>query len=230
MVGVTRGLDYLHNNGVVHGELKNVCGAYYRSPKLTYHHLPQSNILIDANGSPRLCDFGLWPITRIINSGKSSTSNQPHAVRYCAPELLDAKGVARVHERKPTKKSDMYSLSMVIVEARPFSECIIHTTQVLIFFCVQLVTGTMLFPRLTDPDVYRMMSKGIGPPPPRRFDAPGMTLAVWKIAKKCWHQKAERRPEVTTVLQSLESIANPGVCAREAPPCLEWEVTDVRLW
>ena len=39
---------------------------------------------------------------------------------YCAPELLDAKGVAR--KREPMNQPDMYSLPMVLVGVRPFSE------------------------------------------------------------------------------------------------------------
>ena len=48
---------------------------------------------------------------------ESANASTPHAgctLRYCAPELLreQAKGL----KRKPTSKSDIYSLSMVIVE------------------------------------------------------------------------------------------------------------------
>ena len=48
---------------------------------------------------------------------------------------------------------------------------------------------------------------------PRNFGAPGtLTPGVWAIAERGWHQKPERRPEVKTVLQNLENIANPGGC------------------
>ena len=43
-----------------------------------------------------------------------------------------------------------------------------------------------------------------------------MTPAVWKIAEKCWHQEAKKRPEVNAVLQHLEDLANPGTCAHKA--------------
>src|SRR5258705_105036 len=54
---------------------------------LTYH-LPQSNILIDEEGSPRLTDFGFSSITKNVDSIHASTPNHNCTVRYCAPEIL----------------------------------------------------------------------------------------------------------------------------------------------
>ena len=76
----------------------------------------QPNILIDGGGIPRLSDFGLCSITKNINSVNASTPNHGCTVRYCAPELLDIDGVVRTGKKKRTQKSDVYSLSMVIVE------------------------------------------------------------------------------------------------------------------
>ena len=84
----------------------------------------------------------------------------------------------------------------------------------------------MPFPEFTDPNVTILISKGKRPSKPRRFEAPGMTPAVWKVAKKCWHEKARERPEVNAVLQSLENMANIGGCTHEACSCLPWEVID----
>jgi hypothetical protein len=182
----------------------------------------QPNILIDAKGSPRLSDFGLCSITKNIDSVNASTPNHGCTIRYCAPELLDTGGVVRTEKRKPTNKCDVYSLSMVIVEVRPFSESVIrpHSDH----FGFQLVTGRMPFPEFTDPNVTVLISKGKRPPKPRNFDAPGITPAVWKIAKKCWHEKAKERPEVDAVLRYLEDIANTGGCTHEACSCSPWEL------
>ncbi|KAF9789413.1 kinase-like domain-containing protein [Thelephora terrestris] len=185
LIGVTRGLDYLHLSEVVHGDLK--------SP----------NILIDKGGIPRLSDFGLCSITKNIDTVNASTPNHGCTVRYCAPELLDADGTARPEKKKPTNKSDVYSLSMVVVE---------------------LVIGEMPFRGISDPTVTVMVSRGERPPKPRQFDAPGISPAVWKVAKTCWHKKAERRPEAKEVLRDLEKIANPGVCNHKACTCSPWEL------
>jgi len=69
-------------------------------------------------GSPRLTDFGLCSITKNIDSVNASTPNHGCTVRYRAPELLDVEGV--VVKKKVTFKADVYSLSMVVVEVRPF--------------------------------------------------------------------------------------------------------------
>ncbi|KAF9789396.1 kinase-like domain-containing protein [Thelephora terrestris] len=98
LIGVTCGLNYLHCNEVVHGDLK--------SP----------NILVDGEGTPRLSDFGLCSITKNIDTVNASTPNHGSTVRYCAPELLDHEETPRVEKKKATNKSDVYSYSMVIVE------------------------------------------------------------------------------------------------------------------
>ena len=82
----------------------------------------------------------------------------------------------------------------------------------------------MPFPESTDLNVTILISEGKRPSKPRRFDAPGMTPAIWKIAEKCWHENAKKRPEVNVVLRRLENLANTGVCARETYSCLVWEI------
>ena len=118
LIGITRGLGYLHGNEVIHGDLKSVRGESLCWPPLLTPRLPQPNILIDSKGSPRLSDFGLCSITRNIDSVNASTPNHGCTVRYCAPELLDtdSRVVKTKKEKKPTYKSDVYSLAMVIVE------------------------------------------------------------------------------------------------------------------
>ena len=84
------------------------------------------------------------------------------------------------------------------------------------YFHFQLVTGKRPFPSHdNDLNVLIMLSRGKRPPKPLRFDAPGMSPAVWKIAEKCWHEKAKERPEVNVVLKDLENLAKPGVCTYE---------------
>jgi len=128
-------------------------------------------------------------------------------------------------KRKPTNKSDVYSLAMVIVEVRfpcgstgyPGSD----------HFSLQLATGKMPFPDYTDHNVAIIISKGKRPPKPTRFEAPGITSGVWKIAKQCWHEKEKERLEAKAVLQFLENLFHSGGCTRNACSCLPWEVIDL---
>ena len=119
---------------------------------------------------------------------------------------------------------------MVIVEVCLFSKSAIHPGSD--YICFQLVTGRMPFPEFTDPNVTVLISKGKRPPMPRSFDAPGITPAVWKIATKCWHEKANKRPEVNAVLRSLENLADPGpgMYTLMTYSYLEWDIIDLRIW
>jgi len=171
LIGVTRGLEYLHDSEVVHGDLKS------------------GNILIDAEHTPRLTDFGVCSITRNIYSLNASTPKNGCTFRYCAPELLDFGESGKTVKKKPTTETDIYSLSMVIVE---------------------LVTGEMPFFGYSDAGFTVAISKHKRPSEPRRYDAPGMTPLVWKVAKRCWHEKAKERPEVKIVLRDLENIVANG--------------------
>lgn len=83
-------------------------------------YFPQPNILIDKEGNPRLSEFRLCSITRDIDSVNASTPNRGCTVRYCAPEFFDIDMTIRTEKKRPTYKGDVYSLSMVIVEARQF--------------------------------------------------------------------------------------------------------------
>lgn len=74
----------------------------------------------------------------------------------------------------------------------------------------QLATRNIPFPELTDANVMILVLEGERPPKPHRFEVPGMTPEVWKIAEMCWHEKPKKRPEVRTVLQHLQDLANPG--------------------
>jgi len=139
----------------------------------------------------------------------ASTPSHDHVIRYCAPELLDAGDVTRAEKRKPTTMSDVYSLSLVIVEVYQLDESMMHPRSDC--FHNQLVTGEIPFADYPDPKVIILVLKGKRPSKPAHFNAPGMTPAVWKIAKKCWHEEARERPEANVVLKNLENLAESGV-------------------
>ncbi|KAJ7797144.1 kinase-like domain-containing protein [Mycena olivaceomarginata] len=64
--GVASGLHYLHENNVVHGDLK------------------QQNVLVDPNAVPRICDFGLSR----MSTETDFTTLGVGTVPYLAPELF----------------------------------------------------------------------------------------------------------------------------------------------
>ncbi|KAG1704875.1 hypothetical protein DVH05_004904 [Phytophthora capsici] len=84
------GLEFLHERGVVHADLKG------------------DNILIGEDGRAKLTDFGLSSVA----SDTSSSSGSPiGALRWKAPECMGANG------QLGTFASDIFSLGMCIIEA-----------------------------------------------------------------------------------------------------------------
>lgn len=62
---------------------------------------------MDETGHARLTDFGLAAVAPEFGVAESITDG--HAVRWAAPEILD-------RERPVSKKSDIYSFAMIVVE------------------------------------------------------------------------------------------------------------------
>lgn len=109
LTGVPEGLVYIHNNGMIHGDLKG------------------ANILIDETGHPRLADFGLLTIISDPENRVSASSTNPGGTfRWMSPELIAPEQFG-IKKSCPTEASDCYALGMVIYETIsgnvPFHEC-----------------------------------------------------------------------------------------------------------
>jgi len=87
--GIATGLQYLHANKVIHGDLR------------------PNNVLMGPDGQPKICDFGCSKIIGI----KGFTTNLPNAYRFMAPELLRMEGLASL-----SHPADVYAFAMVTLE------------------------------------------------------------------------------------------------------------------
>ena len=76
-------------------------------------HSSQYNILIDAEGTPCLADFGLSSIAEDFYLANGSNAASGGSVRWSAPELVTPKEPKWI---TPTTQSDIYALAMVIIE------------------------------------------------------------------------------------------------------------------
>ncbi|THU86149.1 kinase-like protein, partial [Dendrothele bispora CBS 962.96] len=91
---IAQGIDYLHSQNIVHGDIKGV------------------NILIDEHWKPLLADFGL---TLFADATRHNTTGQGGTLRWMAPELF-----AGYDDSTPSKRtfaSDIYAYGCLCVEA-----------------------------------------------------------------------------------------------------------------
>ncbi|KAF9448430.1 kinase-like protein [Macrolepiota fuliginosa MF-IS2] len=96
---ILAGLEYLHQQKIVHGDLKS------------------ANILVSSDGSACLADFGLSSMVdaQILRWTSLDTMTQTGGtVRWEAPELMDEQDDGS--SPKPTFSSDIYSLACVMYE------------------------------------------------------------------------------------------------------------------
>ncbi|KAJ7718241.1 kinase-like domain-containing protein [Mycena metata] len=93
---VAAGLDFLHANNIVHGDLK------------------VQNVLVDKSGTACICDFG---ISKILNRQGFTMSNVGTAP-YMAPELFFVVDGGSKEGSPPstTKNSDVYSFGLLVLE------------------------------------------------------------------------------------------------------------------
>ncbi|KAG6890511.1 hypothetical protein C0995_007710 [Termitomyces sp. Mi166 len=95
---VARGLKYLHENGIVHGDLKG------------------KNVLVSEDGRAVLADFGTSSIldyNTLVGVSPPPSVSQEGTARWRAPETFNFEGD---EELPDTTASDVYAFAMVVYE------------------------------------------------------------------------------------------------------------------
>ncbi|KAG8979698.1 hypothetical protein FRB93_009906 [Tulasnella sp. JGI-2019a] len=155
--GIIAGLEYLHINGVVHGDLQ------------------ASNILLDDSLTPLISDFGMAR-TGEFNVVFEEMRGAGMA-RWTCPSLAD--GSPR------TKKTDMFSLGMTIVE---------------------VLTGRVPFPHMNYFRVQVAFVIGHRPPfMPARQNGKDL-IPLWKVAASCWDVNPMDRPSVDDIASRMAEL------------------------
>ncbi|KZO98417.1 kinase-like protein, partial [Calocera viscosa TUFC12733] len=98
LIGVARGLKYVHSQGIVHGDLK------------------ANNVLVDDQGQPRLMDFGLSFDQEELNKVQTTSSMFYGNCRWLAPERLNPTEFNLRPAEARSTSSDVYAFGMVIYE------------------------------------------------------------------------------------------------------------------
>jgi serine/threonine protein kinase len=94
---VVSGLQYLHNKGIIHGDL-----------------MP-SNVLIDENENALLADFGLSHLLEHETSFFKSLG--PGAIRWADPKIIPLDPANSDEEvSKPSRNSDIYSFGCIMMQ------------------------------------------------------------------------------------------------------------------
>ena len=170
----------MHDQGMVHGNLRGVCVRI--TPSLSHLNLsnPKTNVVIDNDGHACLTDFGLLTIASdepTVTSSIGATTAQ-----WMGPELLvpDKFGLQESH---PTKASDCYALGMVIFE---------------------VLSGQTPFIQYSSLAVIWKILEGERPKRPKGEQGVWFTDEVWGISERCWKPQPSDRISAETVLLGLE--------------------------
>ncbi|KAF8696525.1 neurotrophin receptor, partial [Rhizoctonia solani] len=161
---IADGLAYLHNEGIIHGDLKG------------------GNVVIAADGSARLVDFGLAKLTEEALKF-STTSAQRGTTRWMPHELMNPAEESRA---VITFASDVYALGMTFLE---------------------IYTGNPPFMEMrNDFQVMFAVIQGTLPQRPSPEASPQLINQMWDLMTWCWARNNERRPNATTVSVMTRSL------------------------
>ncbi|KAG9003725.1 hypothetical protein FRB93_010946 [Tulasnella sp. JGI-2019a] len=160
ITGIASGLAYLHANNVIHGDLK------------------ASNILLDGELNPKICDFGLTKVMHTEYALTSAGLKGFGTLRWMSPELLtEEKSAVKMTE------SDVYAFGMTISEILsaqpPFSH--LHS---LVYIALAIAVGKR--------------------PQPEPLSREGQQFQdLWSLAASCWAPGPPLRPTASDVVASL---------------------------
>jgi len=150
----------------------------------------QPSILVDNTGHARLTDFDLAAVlTPELGSTKSTTDS--HAVRWAAPEVLD-------NELSVSKKSDVFSFAMVVVEVWT---CNLIPPDVTTHWH-KIFAGEVPFHDIRPTTVAVGVLSGNRPGRPMH---PSLTDDIWNLIEQCWDHDPQRRPDISDVTSYLRT-------------------------
>lgn len=207
LLGIAKGLAYLHQQSIIHGDLKGVSALFYAADNnhLENEHF-KANIVVDKAGNPLLVDFGLSSITIGPTSIVSTSSAKGGGtVRWMAPELCDPDRTD--HAASSTTQSDIFSFAMVVVEIFTGRKFVIVSRQVSLTILLP-DPGAHPFDDISRSEkVSLKVLRGDRPARPQNSDIRGLTDDVWGVVEKCWVKEPESRLRADQVVADLETAA-----------------------
>ncbi|KAH7329862.1 kinase-like domain-containing protein [Rhizoctonia solani] len=170
VIQIADGVAYLHDKGMVHGDLK------------------ATNILVSADGVPKLNDFGGPTLRECSLKPASTTVGADISLRWMAPELLSDGGIL-------TCGTDIWAWAMTVLE---------------------IFTGSVPYAGLHDTAVCRKIMSRMLPERPEKHIPTGDEQAdlLWQMLNQCWASDPLRRPAAVTIRDKLREIDSMGPLER----------------
>ncbi|CAL0320324.1 unnamed protein product [Lupinus luteus] len=170
----SRGIEYLHN---------------YAVPSIIHRDIKSSNILLDANWTARVSDFGLSMMSPEPDRDQRPTK-AAGTVGYIDPEYFGLNLL--------TAKSDVYGLGVVLLELLTGKRAIFKNGEDggnlirLVDFAV---------PAITAGDLVKILDPRVGPPEP--YETEAVELMAY-TAMHCVNLEGKDRPTMADIVSNLE--------------------------
>lgn len=152
---MSRGVEYLHDLNIIHCDLKS------------------TNILIGKDWQAKITDFGLSKI-KIATETTFTTERKAASIRWSAPELFK-------RNSPRTKKSDLWSLGMVIHEV--FSRKVPFAEE---------PNETIVIQWINNGEKEHISSE--------------CPSALSEVVTKCWNMDPKERPDPSSIIQTLKNL------------------------
>ncbi|KDN33452.1 hypothetical protein RSAG8_13458, partial [Rhizoctonia solani AG-8 WAC10335] len=213
-IDVASGLEYMHNQGTVHGDLKAL------------------NVLVSLEGVARISDFDFSVMSSASGLMFSASSNsRSGSIRWVAPEMFIEDAPKR------TKQSDVYALGMTMLEVFtgdfPYPECRMDVGVIkkvekgnrnsekqrkitgvgrygvlgvpAVVVLSKLKVGDFPYPECRmDVGVIKKVEKGTLPPRPTvHLGSDQQGDLVWQLLLNCWSRNLDERPSAGRIREAL---------------------------
>ncbi|KAI9216126.1 kinase-like domain-containing protein, partial [Blastocladiella britannica] len=168
-----QGMAYLHGKNILHGDLKG------------------NNILVDARGTVKICDFGQARVLSAASRASTYKGASAGNVRWIAPERYKRKANYRL-------EPDAFAYAMVMYE---------------------VISGNLPFHEEHELEVIKDFIKD-GDRPDAPTTAASYSPALWALVEQCWAQDFTTRPNFVAIVARLDHLCKTTVIAAAAPPAL----------